>query len=174
MAAPKSQENQDKEVAIFITEYNLQTIASQLYDENVNINALCGESNDEIVKFAKQLTSNADEQKSLINAITDRKSKMKSKSNHKKDASLLMEVEQIYVQSLTGKTLSLDITTKTTIKELKQQIEDKEGIKKKQQNLVFAGKSLENDNATIDQYNIEAGAQLHIVVTPSKPDCCFM
>ncbi|CAI2384685.1 unnamed protein product [Moneuplotes crassus] len=71
---------------------------------------------------------------------------------------------QIFIKTLNGKTIALDVIHMDTIEEIKQQIKDREGIEPHDQRLIYGGKSLNDDKRTLADYNIAKASTIYLVL----------
>lgn len=70
---------------------------------------------------------------------------------------------QIFIKTLNGKSIAIDVESSDSVESLKQKIFDREGIKVDEQRLIYAGKQME-DERTIDDYGIQKEATIHLVL----------
>ena len=72
-------------------------------------------------------------------------------------------VIQVFVKTLTGKTLTIRIPQGATVLQLKKLILKEEGISEDQQRIIFAGRQLGEDDRTLEWYRIQDESTLHLV-----------
>ena len=75
---------------------------------------------------------------------------------------------EIYVETPTGKFITVHVEDSDTIHGLKVKIQNDEGISVDQQKLIFGGKELKNGDHTLDDYDIPRASLLHLRVHSQK------
>lgn len=94
---------------------------------------------------------------------------LKSPSSQKHDAALSFALNiprggmQLFVKTLTGKTVSIEVEEGESIEDVKAKIAEKEGIPPEQQRLIFGGQQLQ-DSKTLGDYDVGDDATLHLVL----------
>lgn len=75
----------------------------------------------------------------------------------------MIHIMHITVKTLTGKELSFDFDPKITVAEIKENIEEKEGIPPAQQRIIFSGKQM-TDTKNIEDHSVKENDTLHLIL----------
>ena len=76
---------------------------------------------------------------------------------------------QIFVKTLTGKTITLEVQESDSIEDVKTRIQDMEGIPVIQQGLIHRVAGVLNNRMTLSDYNIHNESMLFLVLRLCSP-----
>ena len=76
---------------------------------------------------------------------------------------------QIFVKTVEGRSIAIEVAPSDTVAQVKNRIQDKEGIPSEHQRLLFGGKPLPDDHMVAD-CDVQMGSTLHLqVIGQPKP-----
>ena len=81
---------------------------------------------------------------------------------------------QIFVKTLAGQPIAVDVEATDTIETVKAKIQDKDGIPTEQQRLIFGDLFTMEDGRTLSHYNIFEGSTLTLLVVEPEPEQTMM
>ena len=70
---------------------------------------------------------------------------------------------QIFVKTLTGRTITVIVNPTDTVRNVKEKIKDKDAVPVNEQRLLYAGKELKDED-TLTDYNIQMESTIHLVL----------
>jgi len=117
---------------------------------------------DATVACLEAFKAELDKRKDKLGRQEEELAEMKTEINHLKSLVLRGEMH-IFVKTLTGKTIALDVKPTDIIETVKFKIEIQEGIPVDQQRLIFSSRQLENGK-TLSEYNIQRDSTLYVVL----------
>ena len=100
---------------------------------------------------------------SLRNELEELKTKNRKCNKKHKSTQEKGNLSRIFVKTLTGKNITVDIDLNETVEKLKYIIQNLEGIPPDQQRLIYKGYQLEDEN-TLKDYSIEKDSTLHLII----------
>lgn len=80
---------------------------------------------------------------------------------------------QLFVKTFQSKVLVLDVNKTDTIGDIKDKIQDKNGIPKYNQRIIISGKELE-DKKTLNDYGLDNNSTIHLVLKENKNECVLI